>query len=290
MNVIGKYIRDNYPDPQAGMLTMLVSYLKRLEGIKIGPFEAGFRSRELDKLYKLEEIHRLLPHLKDVLARRRVIVLVDELDCGWDSSEDAKAFVSGLFQACVSINELHGNLRVYVSLRQELYDAILDLYEDAQKYRDLLETISWTEDSLLKLIAKRIRHSAQKYGHNPRALEQAGDTACWNAVLATPPSHPVNNSFRYMIDRTLHRPGEIIQFCTQTVETARERADTLDVIEILWSVGFLTAQPASLPAPRRDDGKTFLAAYQAPHLNLATVERFQVHPMFRSHLDITTRR
>lgn len=137
---------------------------------QIGPFEAGFRSRELDKLYKLEEIHRLLPHLKDVLARQRVIVLVDELDRGWDSSEDAKAYVSGLFQACVSINELHGNLRVYVSLRQELYDAIPDLYEDAQKYRDLL------------------------------------------------------------------------------------------------------------------------AAYQAPFLNLATAQRFQVHPMFRSYLDITTRR
>lgn len=365
--VISRYIRDNHPDPQAGMLTMLVSYLKRLEGIKIGPFfEAGFRSRELDKLYKLEEIHRLLPHLKEVLERRRVIVLVDELDRGWDSSEDAKAFVSGLFQACVSINEFHGNLRVYVSLRQELYDAIPDLYEDAQKYRDLLETISWTEDSLLKLIAKRIRHSARKCGHNPRALEQAGDTACWNAVFATPPSHPVNNSFRYMIDRTLHRPREIIQFCTQTTEAARERAVTLplpyaaiswaertysadrakdiaaeyrfqysglisvfdafrrrpqtlgrdeaemlclelatgetpttgtdswltdrdpaDVIEILWNVGFLTAQPARLPAQGRADDKAFVAAYQAPHLNLATAGRFQIHPMFCAYLDIT---
>ena len=70
------------------------------------------------------------------------MVLVDELDRGWDSSEDARAFVSGLFQACVSMNEVRPNLRVYVSLRQELYDDIPALYEDAQKYRDLLETIS----------------------------------------------------------------------------------------------------------------------------------------------------
>jgi hypothetical protein len=365
-SVLGKYLRDNHPDPQAGTLTMLVSYLKRLEAIKIGPLEAGFKSRELDRLYKLEEIHRLLPHLKEAVARQRVIVLVDELDRGWDSSEDAKAFVSGLFQACLSINEVHGNLRVYVSLRQELYDAIPDLYEDTQKYRDLLETITWTEDSLLNLVAKRIRHSAQACGHNPLALEQAGDTACWNAVFATPPSHPVNNSFKYMIDRTLHRPREIIQFCTQTVETARERAASLplpyaaiswaertysaerakdiaaeyrfqyggllsvfeafrrraqilsrdevellclelatgetrtagtaswltdrepaDVIEILWNIGFLTAQPAGRPPPRRDDDNTFLGAHQTPHLNLAAVQRFQVHPMFRSYLDIT---
>jgi hypothetical protein len=362
---IHRYVRDHHPDARAGKLSVLVSYLKRLEGIKVGPLEAGFKSRELDKLYKLEEIHHLLPQLMEILDRQRVIVLVDELDRGWDSSEDARAFVSGLFQACVTINEVHPGLRVYVSLRQELYDDIPALYEDAQKYRDLLETISWSDDLLLKLIAKRIRHCALENGHNPQALEQAGDTACWNAVFATPPSHPVNNSFRYMIERTLHRPREIIQFCTETVETARERATTLplpyaaigwtergysaerardiaaeyrfqypsllgvfdafrgrsetfgrddlellclelatgeipttgtsawladrdpaDVIEILWHVGFLTAQPASHSTPARDDSRSFLGIHQIQHLNLAAAQRFQVHPMFRAYLDI----
>jgi hypothetical protein len=362
---ISRYVRDNYPGPEVGKLAMLVSYLKRLEGIKIGPLEAGFRSRELDKLYKLEEIHHLLPQLLEILDRQRVVVLVDELDRGWDSSEDAKAFVSGLFQACVSVNETHANLRVYVSLRQELYNDIPALYEDAQKYRDLLETINWTDDLLLKLIAKRIRHCALANGHNQQALDQAGDTACWNAVFATPPSHPVNNSFKYMIERTLHRPREIIQFCTETVETARGRAATLplpyaaigwtepgysaerakdiaaeyrfqyrgllgvfdafrgrsqtfsreeiellclelatgdipttgtsswltdrdpaDVIEILWHIGFLTAQPASETNPSRSDSRSFLGTHQIQHLNLAAVQCFQVHPMFRAYLGI----
>lgn len=61
------------------------------------------RARELERLYKLEEIHHLLPALREVAASRRVIVLVDELDRGWDSSEDARAFVAGLFQACISV-------------------------------------------------------------------------------------------------------------------------------------------------------------------------------------------
>jgi len=50
--------------------------------------------------------------------------------------------------------DLSPHLRVCMSLRQELYDSIPELYEDAQKYRDLLEVISWDEKSLLKLIAK----------------------------------------------------------------------------------------------------------------------------------------
>ena len=34
----------------------LISYLKRMEGLKIGRYEASVRARELEKLYKLEEI------------------------------------------------------------------------------------------------------------------------------------------------------------------------------------------------------------------------------------------
>jgi hypothetical protein len=360
-SAIRRYIRDYHPDPQMGRLSMLVSYLKRLETIKLGPFEAGLKARELDKLYKLEEISNLLPDLTEILARQRVVVLVDELDRGWDASEDARAFVSGLFQACVSVNNVHPGLRVYVSLRQELYDAIPALYEDAQKYRDLVETIRWSEESLLKLIAKRIRHCAQESGHDRQALEQVGDAACWNAVFPAPPGYPSGSSFRYMADRTLHRPREIIQFCAETLEQARERAARLplpyaaigwteraysaerardiaaeyrfqypgllgvfdafrgegptlgrgdiellclelatgetpaagtsawlrdrdpdDVIEVLWHVGFLTAQPSGDAKP----SGAYAGVHQVQHLNLAAAQRFQVHPMFRAYLSI----
>jgi hypothetical protein len=95
---IYRYIRDNHANQQASKLAALVSYLKRMEGVKIGRYEAAVRARELERLYKLEEINHLLPALKEVARRRRVIVLVDELDRGWDPSEDARAFVAGLFQ------------------------------------------------------------------------------------------------------------------------------------------------------------------------------------------------
>ena len=60
-NDIYKYVRDNHSSPQGSKLSALVSYLKRMEGIKLGKYEASIRTRELEKLYKLEEIHALLP-------------------------------------------------------------------------------------------------------------------------------------------------------------------------------------------------------------------------------------
>jgi hypothetical protein len=212
-----KYIRDHHANQQASKLAALISYLKRLEGIKIGRYEAGVRARELEKLYKLEEINHLLPALKEIAHRRRVIVLVDELDRGWDSSEDARAFVAGLFQACISVNSLHDNLRVYMSLRRELYEEIPELYEDAQKYRDLIETVRWNSASLLKLIANRIRHSLP-------ALAGSDDQSCWDALFSAAGG---GGSFRYMIDRTLYRPREIIQFCTTALECARDSNATV---------------------------------------------------------------
>jgi len=138
---IYEYLRDNHQGAQDTPISVLVSYVKRIEGFKIGSSEASIKARELTKLYKLEELEPLLPDLKELVAKRKIAVLVDELDKGWDSSEDAKAFVAGLFQASVSLNEMSPNFTVYVSLRQELYDSIPSLYDDAQKYRDIIETI-----------------------------------------------------------------------------------------------------------------------------------------------------
>jgi len=219
-SAIRKYVRAHHHQPEMGTLWALTSYLKRLEGIKIGKYEAQVKTKELERLYRLDEIGYLIPHLQRALEDQRIVVIIDELDKGWDSSEDAQAFIAGLFQACVSLNRLSPNLRSYMSLRQELYDNTPSLYEDAQKYRDLIETISWTEEDLRSLIARRLRYAV------PR-LADASDARCWRTLfVSTLPGETVD-SFRYIVDRTLHRPREMILFCAQCLHSAGERNSAL---------------------------------------------------------------
>ncbi len=217
---IRRYIRDHHYQPGMGKLWALVSYLKRLEGLKIGRYDAQVKTRELERLYKLEEIRYLLPHLEKSLEDQRVIVIIDELDKGWDSSEDAQAFIAGLFQAAISLNQLSANLRVYISLRQELYENTPSLYEDAQKYRDLIETVSWTEQELHSLIARRVRYSL------PRLAESADDR-CWSALFGNGGGRA--ESFHYVVERTLLRPREMILFCAQCLHTAGARGTALPI-------------------------------------------------------------
>jgi hypothetical protein len=205
---IHAYLRDNHRGFQDTPIDLLVSYLKRIEGIKIGSVQASLKSRELANLYKLEEIEPLLPCLIELSAKRKVYVFVDELDKGWDTSEDAKAFVAGIFQASISINQLTPNITINVSLRRELYDSIPALYDDAQKYRDIIETVYWDEPSLLSLVARRIKHSIP-------SLSNATDETAWKTVFAETLQYRQSNSFNYIIDRTLYRPREIIQFSSR---------------------------------------------------------------------------
>jgi hypothetical protein len=54
-------------------------------------------------------------------------------------------------------------------------------------------------------------------------LRDKDDTECWNAVFAETLQYRKARSFNYMIDRTLYRPREIIQFCTDTLEESRSQ-------------------------------------------------------------------
>jgi len=356
---IYNYLRDNHKDTDTSPIGMLISYLKRMEGLKIGKYEASAKARELKRLYSLEELVPFLGDIEEATKNRHIFVLVDELDKGWDASEDAIQFVAGLFQASMYINAQFFNVRAIISLRKELYDNIPSLYDDAQKIRDVIEVVEWNEPKLLELIARRI---AKLYPET--ATWDFKDR--WNKIFQETLEYRQTNSFNYIVDRTLYRPREMIQFCNDIAEnaitplisgdtpfgysviaeseyrysssrlqdicseyrfqfpgmqsvldnfrgmtynfsredlenhllriicselpvhpTARqwcEQLETEQMIDALWSIGFLRAQAAGGIRARRRSGSTYLGSYQITTLNLKSIQRFQVHPMFRSYL------
>jgi hypothetical protein len=115
---IYNYVNTNSAMKGLSPIGVLVNYLKQLETVKLDAHESVVKSKNLQALYGLEEIKNLIPSLKKVLERSRMKVLIDELDKGWDDSEDAKYFIAGLFQATQKINLISPGLRVYVSIKK----------------------------------------------------------------------------------------------------------------------------------------------------------------------------
>jgi hypothetical protein len=56
------------------------------------------------------------------------------------------------------------------------------------------------------------------------------------------------------------------------------------LIDLLWRVGFLRAYAVGGLKALRRSGSSYLGPHQVSTLNLRTISRFQVHPMFRSVL------
>jgi hypothetical protein len=208
---IHTYLRDHHENVEVNPLGSLISYLKRLEGVKVGGLEASLKARELHRLYRLEEIDALLDDLNDLASSKPVHILVDELDRGWDGSPEAIGFVAGLFNAGTSISQRTPNVRVIMSLRRELYDNIPALYDDAQKVRDTIEIIEWDRAHLLSLICRRIALSLGT---------AMTDEESWAAVF--PPSVRGRPSFDYVTNLTLLRPRELIQLCSQIQDLASD--------------------------------------------------------------------
>src|SRR4029079_6735990 len=52
--------------------------------------------------------------------------------------------------------------------------------------------------------------------------KDASDVACWNAVFAETLQYRKTKSFNYMVDRTLYRPRELIQFCTDSLDERKK--------------------------------------------------------------------
>jgi hypothetical protein len=208
---IYEYVRDNLKDSETSRIGLLVSYLKRLEGIKIGEYEATIKKKDLYKLYELQEVKELLPYLIKILDSIHISVFVDELDKGWDNSEDAQYFIAGLLQAAQRINIIHNNLRVFVSIRQELFDNIPQIYEDAQKIRGSIETIKWTEDTLREFITLRMAY------HYPE-LQNNKPEEIWNVFFIETLEYRKANSFNYLVDRTQLRPREFLQLIRECIK------------------------------------------------------------------------
>jgi hypothetical protein len=58
------------------------------------------------------------------------------------------------------------------------------------------------------------------------------------------------------------------------------------LIEVLWKVGFLRAQSVGDVRALKKAGTAYLGSYQVEYLHLRNVTRFQIHPMFRSYLEV----
>jgi hypothetical protein len=145
----------------------------------------------------------ILPNDKDYY------ILFDQLDLGWDGKEETKRLLIGLILAARDIvreAELSKKqIHIVVFLRSDIYEGLR--FEDKNKLSPDVVNITWDDDRLGELITKRIDVSS---GGN------------WENVFSDTPMRNRQQQLNYIAKRTMLRPRDMIQFCTDALNESKE--------------------------------------------------------------------
>ncbi|EIK45310.1 hypothetical protein O59_001988 [Cellvibrio sp. BR] len=184
-----------------------------LSSIKIKAGSLGDLGLALEKeLRAVAEVEALEHHLIQICnTNAKFVVMIDDLDLGWDNSETANNLLLGLLSATNHIAGLHKNIHTIIFLREDVYSILISKTQHSDKYRNV-ERLRWEKEELIQILVNRIAFNYSKAGESvPAHLfhavfpEMVSTTYCDN----------------WLTERTLSRPRELIQlsrYYTESVE------------------------------------------------------------------------
>lgn len=199
---IREFLLDHSQYQEFDLFTRFVHRLSRIEAIKLGDYEISIKTRELQKLHGLADLYSLIPDLRKVLSDE-IVVLIDELDEGWDNSEHANDFVAALMMAAIRVQSMGLRVRMVAFLRSEIFDIVKSQIDHLDKLRSSIGHIKWRHRDLAALVIRRIAYS----------IGAPSDDIDVEFIHTTfPESLGSMSGFNYMVSRTSRRPREILQF------------------------------------------------------------------------------
>jgi hypothetical protein len=201
---IREFLRDNASYQQMDLFTRFIGYLKRIQSIKLGEYELTVKTRLLQDLYSLAPVYELIPDLRTGL-KADVLILIDELDQGWDNSVHSNRFIGALLQAAVRITRLGLRVRVVVFIRSEIFDLVKYDIDQLDKVRSSIEMLRWTPGELGGLVLKRIEYCART------DIAEIEKELSLLAHIFVGSCRGVPG-FQYLISRTTRRPREVLQY------------------------------------------------------------------------------
>lgn len=203
LKTLKAFLRDNAKYEEVDLFTRFIGYLKRIEGVKVGSYELALKTRMLQELYSLAPLYELVPKLRG--AGGEILIMLDELDQGWDNSDHANRFIGSLLKAATKIQSLGLKAQVVTFLRLEIFELIKGQLDQLDKLRSSIETIKWSDGELADLVVRRVAHRLN-FSETRTGFEPELAAALFEGQFGK------MNGFEYLLSRTSLRPREVIQF------------------------------------------------------------------------------
>ncbi|WP_455373715.1 P-loop ATPase, Sll1717 family [Limibacillus halophilus] len=173
---------------------------------------SGQQFAELDHLRKIirEEFSQKM--------QKKFFILIDRLDENWVDDKLRYILLRSLIEAARKFVHIP-NLKICIAIRSDLYrkmnEETNDLYSQADKEKQYVINIRWTEELLEDLIDARIKSRfREKYRNKKVSLRD---------LL---PSHTIDgeDSFSFIVNRTFGRPRDLVNVINLCLSLSRGKA------------------------------------------------------------------
>lgn len=135
-------------------------------------------------------------------------ILIDRLDENWAETETRCRFIRALIEEIKSFRKLK-QVKIIAAIRQDLLEIVLDKTRDAgfqqEKYEAYFLYIKWNKEDLKKLLERRV---SKVYEH-----QYTKHYVTFEDIFPKPKQGQA--AIDFLIERTLLRPRDIIQFVNE---------------------------------------------------------------------------
>ncbi len=175
------------------------------------------RAQSIVDEVQMKEVTDLLAMLNEVIEdqQKQYFLVVDKLDEQWVDDQLRYRLIKALIETVRDINRF-GNIKPLVVLRADLLGHVFELTQDSgfqeEKYSSLYLHVRWTRKQLVELIDRRLTFLL-KSRYKSKAVTH---------LDVLPDRVNGEHAINYILDRTLMRPRDVIEFFNIIIREATD--------------------------------------------------------------------
>ncbi len=187
------------------------------------------RASQVVSSLQIKQLNEMLDMLAEYSFKdpqKHYYLLIDQLDEDWADTTTRCKFIRALIEEVKGFRKVR-HVKILVALRKDLIDMVFDKTRGAgfqeEKYESYILQIHWGHEELVDLVEKRVRETFRRvYTKDQVAISDILPEARKVAHGKT--------AMEYMLERTLLRPRDILQFINETFKAG------FDKDKITWTL------------------------------------------------------
>lgn len=170
------------------------------------------------QIRKLNEVLELLSEFSFDDPQKRYYILIDQLDEDWANTETRCRFIRALIEEVKTFRKLT-TVKIVAALRKDLLDLVFDRTRDSgfqeEKYESYILDIRWSEAELRELVDLRVSEVFRS--------QYTNDVVQFDDVFPKPKKGGGQTAIDFILERTLRRPRDVLQFVNESLKIAEDR-------------------------------------------------------------------